>query len=162
MLFGLLFLAMALNGDSPPPPPSEPPALNITHAPEAQLPDAQQIASLLAQQYAAWNARDLDGYMQAFWHSPLLVYISEETVWTGWDPVKANLERTYQNKDTMGHAVLERLQTNVISPETATTVEWWTVYLPAAKVHGFTSSPWRKFPEGWRIVEGHTSALQLP
>ena len=162
MLFGLIFLAMALNTDSPPPLPSEPPALNITHAPEAQLPDAEQIAALIAQQFDAWNARDINGYMQVFWHSPLLVYISAECIWSGWDQVKANVERQYPDKNTMGHAVLERLQTNVISPETATTIEWWTVYFPSAKVLGFTTSAWRKFPEGWRVIEGHTSTLELP
>lgn len=162
MLFGLFFLAMSLNTDSPPPAPSEPPALNITHAQEAQQPDAQQIASLLAQQYAAWDAKDIEGYMQVFWRSPLLVYVTEGAIWTGWDQVKANVERQYPDKNNMGHPVLERLQTNVVSPETATTIEWWTVYFPAAKVRGFTTSTWRKFSEGWRMIETHTSTLELP
>ena len=162
MLFGLIFIAMALNTDSPPPLPSERPAMNITHAPETQLPDAEQIASLLAQQYSAWNSHDIDNYMQVFWRSPLLIYVTEGTIWTGWDQVKANVERNFPNKASMGHAILERLQTNVIAPDTATTIEWWTVYFPAAKVHGFTTSTWRKFPEGWRVIEIHTSTLELP
>src|SRR5213075_974903 len=55
--------------------------------------DAQAIAGMIAQQYSAANARNFDAYMAAFWRSPLLVYVIEGAVWTGWDAVRAHLER---------------------------------------------------------------------
>ena len=161
MLAALFFLAMTLGAD-PRPLPESPPAANVIKGPADQQSDAQQIAALLAQQYAAWNARDLDGYMRVFWRSPLLVYITEGAVYTGWDQVRANIQRDYPDKNAMGNAVLERLQTNVISSGTALTIEWWTVYFRAAKVRGVTSSTWCKFPEGWCVIHVHTAALDAP
>src|SRR5207248_1230176 len=131
MLACLFLLAMALNADATL--PSEPPPANVVHASQAQQTDAQQIATLLSQQYAAWDARDLEGYLAVFWRSPLLVYIVQQSIWMGWDDVHAHLEREYPDKNAMGHPVLERLQTNLVDAGTATTVEWWTAYFPGSK-----------------------------
>jgi uncharacterized protein (TIGR02246 family) len=160
LFHGFYFLALALNAG--PVPASPPPVLSAAAALPAQEVAATEIAALIAQEFAAWNARDLDAYMAVFWHSPQLLYIVQESVWLGWDEVRAKVAREYPNGINMGHPVLDRLQTNVLSAEMATTVEWWTVYFAAARVRGFTSSTWRRLPEGWRIVEGHTSAVETP
>jgi hypothetical protein len=98
--------------------------------------------------------------MSLFWRSPLLIYVTDISVWTGWEQVIANVRRQYPDPHNMGKIILERLQTNVLSSDSVTTVEWWTFVFPAGgKTRGFTTSSWRKLPEGWRIVEGHTSAL---
>lgn len=124
--------------------------------------DAQTIAGMIAQQYSAANGRNFDAYMAAFWRSPLLVYVIEGAVWTGWDAVRAHLEREYPAPSAMGHAVLERLQTNFVDPETAITVEYWTVYFLASRVHGVSIGNWRKLPEGWRMVQASTNSTETP
>ncbi len=146
-------------------PADAPPAAEIARTLPAPAPqtDEQQIAALIAQQFAAWNARDLDGYLAPCWRSPLLIYAVDGSVWTGWDEVRARVARDYPDPAAMGKPVLERLQTNVLSPEMATTLEWWTVYFPGSKVRGFTTSAWRKVPgEGWRIVVVHTNTAEPP
>ena len=55
-----------------------------TAAPSAVSPDysadVQLITQLISKQYQSWIARDIDGYMAAFWKSPLLVYVIDSDV----------------------------------------------------------------------------------
>ena len=127
---------------------------------EVQRSDTEEIANLVAQQFAAWNRRDIEGYMRVFWLSPKLIFAVEGEVWTGWDQVKANLLQEYSDPERMGNSILERLQTNIVSPETAMTVEWWSITFGVKKVRGFTTSAWHRFQVGWRIIQGHTSVLE--
>ena len=127
---------------------------------EVQRSDAEEIADLVALQFAAWNHHDIDGYMKAFWGSSLLVFAVEGEVWVGWDQIKANLIHEYSDRQRMGNSMLERLQTNVVSAETALTVEWWSITFGVTKVRGFTTAAWHKFSNGWFIIEGHTSVLE--
>jgi hypothetical protein len=127
---------------------------------DVQRSDAEEIANLISQQFAAWNRRDIDGYMKPFWLSPKLIFAVEGEVWTGWDQVKANLLQEYSDPERMGNSILERLQTSIVSPETGMSVEWWSISFGVTKVRGFTTSVWHRFPVGWRIIEGHTSVLE--
>src|SRR5438105_4268585 len=127
---------------------------------DVQHSDAEDIANLISQQFAAWNRRDIDGYMKPFWVSPKLIFAVEGEVWTGWDQVKANLLQEYSDPERMGNSILERLQTSIVSPETGMSVEWWSISFGVTKVRGFTTSVWHRFPVGWRIIEGHTSVLE--
>jgi hypothetical protein len=128
----------------------------------SEAPPEQEIATALSAQYAAWNSGDLDGYMSIFWRSPLLVYVSESAVWKGYDEVRAKVARQYPGKGVRGLSILERLQTNVIGDGLATTIEYWTYVFPQGnKVHGITTCTWRKLPEGWKVVEGQTSATDI-
>ena len=122
--------------------------------------DAREIAELVAEQFAAWNRRDIDAYMKLFWMSPLLIFAVEGEVWIGWDQVKANLLQEYSDRERMGISSLERLETYIVSPETATTIERWSRMSGSRKVSGFTTSAWHKFASVWRIITGHSSVLE--
>jgi Protein of unknown function (DUF3225) len=109
----------------------------------------------------AWSAHDIDGYMAPFWKSPLLIYVVDSEVLIGWDGAYGMVRREFPNAQDAGNPVLERLQVNVISADAAVSVEWWTVHFRGTDVHGNTSSAWKKFPEGWRTIECHTSSSEF-
>jgi ketosteroid isomerase-like protein len=123
--------------------------------------EVQAITKAISNQYQAWTARDFDGYMAAFWKSPLLIYVVDSNVLIGWDNAYGHLQRQFPAGQDAGEPVLERLQVNVVSPDSAVSVEWWTVHFRGVDVHGNTSSAWKKFPEGWRAVECHTSSAEF-
>jgi ketosteroid isomerase-like protein len=123
--------------------------------------EVKTITQVIANQYQAWNARDIDGYMAAFWRSPLLIYVVDSDVLIGWDNAYGLIRREFPPGQDAGNASLERLQVNVASPDVAVSVEWWTVHFRGADVHGNTTSAWKKFPEGWRAVECHTSSAEF-
>ena len=155
-----VLLAITLNSSQLVSSSSPVPGMVAPMGSEVQRSDAEEIADLVARQSAAWNHHDIDGYMKVFWGSPLLVFAVEGEVWIGWDQVKASLIHEYSDRERMGNLMLERLQTNIISTETALTVEWWSIMFGVTKVRGFTTLAWHKFSDGWRIIEGHTSVLE--
>jgi beta-aspartyl-peptidase (threonine type) len=137
-----------------------PPDALVVASPTQSAGDSAEITALVAKGYAAWNAGDIDGFLSVYWRSPLLVVIEEESVFSGYDEVKSNLERLYPPGTNRGNLVLERLSMKILSPETATTVEWFNSTFPKTLIHGITSSTWRKFAEGWRIVQCQTAILE--
>jgi beta-aspartyl-peptidase (threonine type) len=137
-----------------------PPDALVVASPTQSAEDSAEITALVAKEYSAWGAGDVDGFLSVYWRSPLLVYITEESVWNGYDEVKANIEREYPPGSNLGSTVLERLATKIISPEFATTVEWFNTTFPKTRIHGVASATWRKLPEGWRIVQSQTAILE--
>ncbi len=120
-------------------------------------PPGLEIAPQVAAQYAAWNARDLDGYLAPYWHDGRFVCVTEGLVWVGWEEVHARLTRGYPDPEAAGHATLERLDVRQASDDAATSVEWWTMAFAHARLHGNTVSAWRRFSEGWRAISVCTS-----
>jgi hypothetical protein len=139
----------APNGESP-----------STASPDSTA-DVQLITDQIAKQYQSWKAGNIEGYMAAFWKSPLLVYIIDSDVVFGWTNACGVIRRDFPAGRDVGTPVLERLQVNTVTSNTAISVEWWTVHFKAVDVHGNTSSTWNKFPEGWKIVECHTSSSEF-
>jgi uncharacterized protein (TIGR02246 family) len=155
MILPLLALTLLLDADLPPGKASVP-ETSIVNATVSQRPAALEIAALIEKQFEAWNAGDLEAYLSVFWHSPLLIYVVDSSILNGFEQVRANVLREYGNRKDVGHPVLERLQTNMLSDDLATTISWWTFRFREVKVKGLSSFTWRKFPEGWRIIEAHT------
>ena len=152
-------LAFALS--SAPMQESDPAALLPPTASPDYSAEIKQITGQIAKQYEAWSAHDIDGYMAPFWKSPQLIYVVDSEVIIGWDGAYGMVRRDFPNAQDAGNPVLERLQVNVISADAAVSVEWWTVHFRGTDVHGNTSSAWRKFPEGWRTIECHTSSSEF-
>jgi len=121
--------------------------------------DVQAITQLLNDQYAAWNRHDIDAYLAPFWQSPRLVYVAEGQVCFGWQEVRATMIRNYPDLNSMGTAIPERIHVDLLNGDSATTVEWWTVRMKGANVHGISTSSWKKIQEGWRIVEVQSSSF---
>jgi hypothetical protein len=155
MILPLVVFTLLLDTDVPAAKPSVPETAIIIASP-SQRPAALEIGDLIQKQFEAWNAGDIDAYLSVFWRSPLLVYVVDASILTGWDQVRANVMREYGNRRDVGHPELERLQTNILTDDLASTIQWWTFRFREVKVKGLSSSTWRKFPEGWRIIESHT------
>jgi ketosteroid isomerase-like protein len=155
-----LILALALTAD----PMMETRSDAIVAPPAAaeQQQDVQNITQLLSDQYAAWNRHDIAGYLLPFWQSPSLLYVSDGQIFQGWQEVKGMMERNYPDRSTLGIAIPERIQVNIISNDAANSIDWWTIRFKTTSVHGVSTASWRKFPEGWRMTEAHASSSDFP
>ncbi len=108
-----------------------------------------------------WNAHDLDGYLDCFWKSPLLVVISDAEVHFGWEDLAASYRRGFVDFAKMGTVTLTRAQIRMTTQDTAIAVTSWTVSFPARKVSGLDSNQLRKFPDGWKIILTHASTVEF-
>ncbi len=73
---------------------------------------ADDIRNVMNEQTAAWNRGDIEGFMQGYWNSPKLAFLSGANVTKGWQPT---LDRYKKNYDSRA-GLEEGLQK---------TIDWW-------------------------------------
>jgi beta-aspartyl-peptidase (threonine type) len=119
------------------------------------------IQQVLQQQQAAWNHRDLEGFMSGYWNSPELTFFSTSKT-SGWQATLDRYRKTYQGEGKeMGKLEFSDLQIEQLAPSAAFVRGSWRLILSDGKTpHGFFTLVFRKFPDGWKIVHDHTSAEQ--
>jgi ketosteroid isomerase-like protein len=111
---------------------------------------------------AAWNRGDLAGFMEAYWKSPNTVFVRSRGVIRGWQEVFDVYQRVYPGRAAMGKASFTRMEVTVLSPDAAVVLAHWHLERAEGPLGGVFTLVLRKFPEGWRIILDHTSAMDPP
>jgi ketosteroid isomerase-like protein len=127
--------------------------------------DAQIVSDLLVKMLDRWNARDIDGLMSVYWHSPSLLAVIDTEQFDGWE----NLCRSYQvqsrNPVNMGVVNPTRVQVQLLKPDLAFGIVSWTMRFPenahASEIVGTTTVDIEKFGSDWKIVALHTSFSEM-
>ena len=132
------------------------PALAAPQGPQAD------IRAMLDVQVAAWNRGDLEAFMQTYWKSPKTAYVGASGVFRGWQSVLDRYRRTYPDRSAMGKTTFSQLEITMLSPEAAVILGHWHLARASGKLGGVFSLVVRKFPEGWKIILDHTSAMNPP
>src|SRR5262249_53519410 len=125
--------------------------------------DQAAIRAALDAQVAAWNKRDLDGFMAGYWNDDALSFSSEDHVTTGWKATKERYQNKYwaPNKE-IGTLSFEELQVEGVSPTVALVRGKYVLVKKAGTDTGRFTLVFRKFPDGWKITSDHTSAACPP
>lgn len=121
--------------------------------------DREAIAGLLADQVAAWNRGDLDGFLRAYEPSEALVFTSGGAINRGFSATRARYLRRYaaRGSETMGHLALELLEIRALGRDGAVVLGRWSLSATAAAGEGVFSLALLRTSAGWRIVHDHTS-----
>ncbi|MGF1605043.1 MAG: YybH family protein [Rhodothalassiaceae bacterium] len=124
--------------------------------------DAGDIRAVLNAQTAAWNAGDLEAFMDGYWRSPDLRFVSGNQVTRGW---QATLERYQQRYDTAakrGTLQFSQLDIQTLGPADRATAAHvfgrFTLRRPVGDATGLFTLVLRKINGQWRIVADHTSS----
>ena len=135
---------------------------------DAPDPDGEHaVRRVLADQVAAWNRGDLEGYMAGYWRSPQLTFYAGGSVTTGWDETLARYRRRYQGEGkAMGTLDFVNLQVEVLGPSAALARGRWVLHFapagpglsPAKPLQGLFTVLLRHLPEGWRVIHDHSCA----
>ena len=64
--------------------------------------DKTEILNVMDQQVKAWNASDLEGFMQGYWKSDELKFYGNNGVTEGWEQTLSNYKNRYPSKDHTG------------------------------------------------------------
>ena len=132
--------------------------LGCTRSPD---PSEDIVAVMRAAEFA-WNAGDLEGYMECYWRSDELRFAGGGGVNQGWEAVLASYQRAYPDRAAMGRLTFSELDVTVLAPDAALVFGRWRLdregVAPAEAPHGLYTLLVRRFDEGWRIVHDHTSA----
>ena len=119
--------------------------------------EIQSIKSVMEKQTAAWNAGDIDGFMQGYWNSPNLVFVSGDNVTRGWQQTTDRYKKSYDTRAKMGVLTFSELEVNVLGKDSAVVLGRWKVAHEPKDSQGRFTLIFRKFKDGWKIIHDHTS-----
>lgn len=130
-----------------------------TRAAEGREADKAAITAVLDAQQAAWNRGDVDAFLAGYWHSPELTFSGSSGVSRGWDGVLARYKENYPDQRAMGKLDFSELEFRFLGPDAALVLGRWHLKRDNGDIGGVFSLVWQRFPEGWKIVHDHTSAV---
>jgi uncharacterized protein (TIGR02246 family) len=117
------------------------------------------IRKVIEDQQAAWNRRDLEGFMAGYWNSPELTFFSGAHESKGWQAALDRYKKNYQGAGhEMGKLEFRNLRIEMLGPEAAFVRGEFHLTMSDGKTpHGLFTLVFRKFPEGWKIVHDHSA-----
>jgi ketosteroid isomerase-like protein len=120
----------------------------------------QGIKHVLVSQVEAWNKGDIEGFMQGYWNSPEMTFISGAEITKGWQPTLERYRRDYQQGGhEMGHLDFQDLTIDLLSRRAAMVTGKWGLTMSSGQhPHGVFTLLFKRMPGGWKIVQDHTSS----
>jgi uncharacterized protein (TIGR02246 family) len=130
----------------------------LAPAARAQQSGEAEIRAVLDAQVAAWNAGDIDRFMQGYEDSPRTTFIGK-TMRHGYRSILENYRKTYSDREKMGTLIFSDLDTRMLCATNAVTTGRYKLTFADGKPAqiGIFSLVWEKTPQGWKIVLDHTS-----
>jgi ketosteroid isomerase-like protein len=118
--------------------------------------DFNVLKDVLTKQVEAWNKGDIDGFMQGYWHSDSLRFISKRGINYGYDSVASQYKKSYANPEKMGTLSFSDLQfTSLDNAELANVTGNWKI--EGESPAGGNFSLICKLINGeWKIIIDHT------
>lgn len=108
-------------------------------------------------QQTAWNAGDLEAFMQGYWAHDSLMFIGKRGLTFGHTATLANYKAGYPNRDAMGRLQFTNLHLELLSDSAAYVVGKWELFRAADTLAGHYSLFWKKLSGNWVIVADHSS-----
>jgi ketosteroid isomerase-like protein len=116
------------------------------------------VRKVLDAQVAAWNKKDLEGYMSGYWKAPELTFYSGGTITRGWQQTFDRYKKRYQGEGKeMGTLTFKELSIETLAPKVAVARGIWELQLSTAVQRGLFTVVFKRLPEGWKIVHDHSS-----
>ncbi len=140
-------------------------ALLLTSLPLwAQSPKSATEAVKLAldEQVKAWNAGNIEQFMEGYWKSEQMKFISSSGVRYGWQATLDRYRKTYPGKAGMGALRFEIANNDQVDKKTCFVVGKWFLQRTGSngepeELKGWFSLVWQKIGGKWLIVSDHTS-----
>jgi uncharacterized protein (TIGR02246 family) len=132
----------------------------LSKAQDVRQADRAAITKVLTEQQAAWNRGDIDAFLTGYWHSADLTFSGSSGIFRGWDGVLARYRKSYPDRGAMGRLDFSQVEFRFLGQDAALVLGHWHLTREKGDVGGVFSLVWQRFPEGWRIVHDHTSAVE--
>jgi ketosteroid isomerase-like protein len=122
--------------------------------------DYSAVMQVLKNQQNSWNKGDIDSFLDGYWRSPDLTFSSSGGIAKGWDAVRARYKRNYADRESMGQLEFSALEFRFLGSDATLVLGHWHLARAKGDIGGVFSLVWQRFPEGWRIIHDHTSAVE--
>ncbi len=122
----------------------------------AQTKDELAIRTVMQKQVNDWNNGNIDGFMQPYWKSDSLLFVSTPPTY-GWQKTLDRYKKNYPDTATMGKLNFNLLQVKLLSKEYSFVVGQWHLTRTVGDVGGYFTLLFRKIKGQWVIVADHSS-----
>jgi ketosteroid isomerase-like protein len=128
----------------------------------AQSKPTEAIKLALEQQMAAWNEGNIEKFMDWYWRSDQMKFVSSSGVRYGWQATLDRYRKTYPGKEGMGKLRFEIVNSDQIDKKTCFVVGKFFLERQGAngqpeQLSGWFTLVWQKIGGRWLIVSDHTS-----
>ncbi len=120
----------------------------------------EDITAVLMTQQAAWNAGDIDGFMQGYWQSPDLRFASGGTVTRGWQSTSDRYHTRYADRAAMGVLSFDELEIVRIGDEDAIVYGRWALERERDTPSGLFTLLFRDIDGSWKIISDTTTSVK--
>ena len=117
----------------------------------------KELATILDRQSKCWNNGDLLGFMDDYWKSDSLQFVTRNGVLNGWQTMLDYYRKAYPTVEKMGNLYFDLLSVNELDATHAYLVGRWRVQEKDSKKEGYFSLLFQKINKRWLIVVDHTS-----
>ncbi len=117
-----------------------------------------KITKIMRAQEASWNDGNMEEYMQGYWKSDSLKFLSNNRLTFGWKQQLENYKKGYPDKSIMGKLKFEIISIELLDHKSAFVIG--TYNLKRAEMEdafGYYSLIWKIKDDNWVIVFDHSS-----
>ncbi|MEL6110083.1 MAG: DUF4440 domain-containing protein [Planctomycetota bacterium] len=118
---------------------------------------ATKIKTVLRKQQQAWNAGDIDGFMDGYWKSDELTFSSGGEITRSWQSTIDRYKKKYATREAMGTLEFSELEVKSLGTDAAYVLGRWNLKDIAG---GNFTLIMRKLDADWVVVHDHTSVLE--
>ena len=131
-------------------------------SPEYAAEERAAIRALLMRQQDAWNAGDVETFMDDYVKSDSLRFTSGGSVRYGWQATLERYYTTYPDRDAMGTLTFDDLKIDILSPEWALVFGSWYLVRGGEweDIGGRYTLLMSRTPEGWKVLYDHTARAE--
>ncbi len=131
-------------------------------SPSAWESVAAELEAVLRLQAEAWNAGDLDRFMEHYWNSDELTFSSGGQITRGWRGTLDRYRQRYPTTERMGRLTFDQLEVRPLGDAAALVLGRWHLAREDDMPGGNFSLVVRKLAGRWLIVHDHTSQAEKP
>ena len=116
------------------------------------------VRKAMQEQMDSWNNGNIPEFMNYYWRSDSLKFVSKNGISKGWEKVLNNYNKAYPTPEKMGVLFFDLKEVRQVSNDCVLVIGSWNLeYAEKPNVGGYFTLLWKLSPEGWRIVVDHTS-----
>ncbi len=124
---------------------------------KAQSSDEKAIRNAMNEQLAAWNAGDINRFMETYWENDSLMFIGKSGVTYGWENTKQSYLKGYPDTAAMGKLDFKLISVKRLSVIYFFVVGKWHLKRSIGDVGGHFTLLFKKVKDKWLIVADHSS-----
>jgi uncharacterized protein (TIGR02246 family) len=117
------------------------------------------IEAVLREQAAAWNAGDIDTFVEYYWHSDDVTFSSGGKTTRGWTATRDGYRERYPTRQKMGQVKFSNLEITPLGDAAAMVLGDWKLEREEEPIGGNFTLVFRKVDGRWVIIHDHTSRL---